>query len=117
MSFHDDLRYVLDGLKSIETLRNREFLNELTLVLLQLSEEYERVSERASGLARRVADLEERTLLVAALVERDGALWRPGTPEPGPYCRTCWGADRRLVLMVPADSGNGVVCPRCRSAG
>lgn len=114
MTFREDVHYVLEGLKSIETLRNREFLQQLMDVLYQAAQEHERVVERAAALARRVAELEERTRLIPSLVAQDGAYWKPGNPEPGPYCVACWDEDRRLIHLVPNAGGPGEMCPRCR---
>ena len=113
MSFDEKLRWVVGGLQSIENTRNREFLRDLVEVLVELSEEHDRASRRAASLARRVEELEAKLDVATGLVWRDGAYWRPGEPEPGPYCAPCWDRDRRLMHRVPRGPGGAMMCPRC----
>ncbi len=112
--FDEILRDVIAGLRTLETLRNREFLHELLLDLVELEQAWRHLDERAAALARRVAELEEKTALAGRLVEDDGALWRPGNEEPGPYCLPCWRKDRKLILLSPAPTGGQPSCSRCR---
>ncbi len=115
MSFQDDLRYVIEGLKSVETRNNREFMHELALGLMRMSQLHETLEARAAGLQRRVEELEEKLSRVGELVYREGAYWREGHEEPGPYCRACWESGRKLVQLVPRGPGGEELCPRCRA--
>ena len=112
--FDEILRGVIAGLRTLETLRNREFLRELLFDLVELEQAWRHLDERAAALARRVAELEEKTALADRLVEKDGTLWRPGNEEPGPYCLPCWQEDRKLILLSTAPDGESPTCPRCR---
>ena len=115
MSFREDLRYVIEGLKSIETLRNREFVHELAHGLVRMAEDHERVEARSAALSRRVEVLEGKLARISELVYREGAYWREGHEEPGPYCRSCWESERKLIQLVPRGPSGEELCPRCRS--
>jgi hypothetical protein len=113
MAFHDEANRVLQGLQTIESRRNREYLRDLGLSLRDMIREFEALEARAASLARRVQELEEKTRVAGELVSRDGALWRPDNPDPGPYCATCWDRDRKLVQIFGHRDGRGGRCPRC----
>lgn len=113
MNFDEKLRWVLGGLQSIENNRNREFLRELVELLVELAEEHESATHRAASLSRRVEELEQKLELATNLRRENGAYWRPGSPEPGPYCVRCWDEDRRLMHQVPRGEAGKMICPRC----
>jgi len=112
--FDETLRRVLDGLRTLETVRNREFLREVLLEVAELERLHRELEKRCASLERRAAELEEKTArLSGRLIEDRGALWRPGNEEPGPYCLGCWRDDRKLVLLRTAADRRRTTCPRC----
>lgn len=115
MSFQDDLHYVIQGLKSVETRNNREFVHELAMGLVRMAELHEALETRAASLQRRVEELEEKLANVAELVYREGAYWREGHEEPGPYCRACWESEQKLIQLVKRGPAGEELCPRCRA--
>ncbi|MGC8773767.1 MAG: hypothetical protein ACP5R6_00690 [Chlorobaculum sp.] len=85
--------------------------------IVDLQDEIFQLREENLSLRNRLKEL-EFVKDVSSRLRRDGNVYRLkefDDSESGPYCMTCWDADRKLVnlIVIKVRSGTRIKCNRC----
>jgi hypothetical protein len=104
---------ILDHAKEVADLVKKYNDLDLYQKIIDLRDEIFKLREENQCLRERVKELEQAEDLSSRL-RRDGNVYHlkeDDGSESGPYCMTCWDADRKLVNLHL--SGHLIRCKRC----
>jgi len=104
---------ILDHAKEIADLVKKYNDLDLYQKILDLHDEIFKLREENQCLRERVKELDQAVNFGSRL-KRDGNVYRLTESDgsvSGPYCMTCWDADRKLVNLLLY--GKLIKCQRC----
>jgi hypothetical protein len=111
---------IIENAKEVAELVRKYNDLDLYQKILDLRDEIFALREENLALRERMKEF-EKAQVIAKEIRRDGNVYRrrssDGT-ESGPYCMTCWDADRKLVNVILSKDrfGTHFRCGRCHKA-
>lgn len=108
-----DISKTLDDQKTISAINSA--VAEVQIKLIQTQQQILEVQDENRALKEELSRLKEGKALEANVAFHDGAYWnkREDGKEDGPFCPSCWGLEKKLVLPSVSEVHNNMASLYC----
>jgi hypothetical protein len=113
---------IMQNVRDITDLVRKLGNQELYEKLIELRDGITAMREENLELTQKIKDMTEAQDISAQLVRHGNTYMRnlPNQPQQGPFCMTCWDADRKLINLLKGFDevrGETIICGVCDKRG